>query len=217
MNKLISLLLLFVSLAANAQTLEFSMSTGSGKTYIFESFDRSVNVNYGMPLSLTSAFKYTPAESKWGLKLRLQFVESSIKGINWSSTSNPDIDGFVYSWTSSFIIENNIPATNSAYGISFGLGITNETLSPVKNDKWYDEITKYPSLILGAHWDFRLNNNLDFQILPIVMVQDPFRSLGHLFGKMDARIAREDLSVLLNFGVRYNLIRNKRIPVIARQ
>jgi hypothetical protein len=191
------------------------MSAGSGMAYIFENFDNSVNIKYGLPISLTSAFKYTPNDAKWGLKLRLQFNETSIKGINWSSTSLPDIDGFVYSWTTSFIIENNIPREKSAYGFSFGLGITTETLSPVKTDRWYDENTKYPSLILGAHWDFRLNSNLDFQILPMVMVQDPYRSIGYLFGNVDPRIAREDLSIFINFGVRYNLVHKQRQPVTA--
>jgi|WetSurMetagenome_2_1015567.scaffolds.fasta_scaffold23858_3 hypothetical protein len=210
MKKILFIIILSASLPVFSQNLEFSMSSGSGMAYIFENLDKKVNINYGVPISLTSAFKYTPGDSRWGLKLRLQFIEASIKGINWSSTSYPEIDGFVYSWTTSFIIENNVPLTNSAYGYSFGLGITNETFSPVKNDKWYDEATKYPSLILGAHWDFRINSNLDFQILPTIMVQDPYRSIGYLFGNVEPRIAREDLSIMINFGVRYILVSKQR-------
>lgn len=97
MKKILFVIVLFSSLPAFSQHLEFSMSSGSGMAYIFENLDKSVNIKYGVPISLTSAFKYTPGDSRWGLKMRLQFIEASIKGTNWSTASYSDIDGFVYS------------------------------------------------------------------------------------------------------------------------
>jgi len=80
MKNLSLLFLLLTATFSKAQKLDFSISSGTGKTYIFESLDKNVNVNYSMPLSLLTEVKYTPKDKKWGLKLRIHNVQSTVVG-----------------------------------------------------------------------------------------------------------------------------------------
>ena len=208
MRKFIFVFFILTSYSVKAQKLEFSLSGGTGKTYIIESLDKSVDVNYGLPLSMTTELKFTPQNSKWGLKIRLHDIQSAMFGQNWMPNMAGGINGYISSRSTFLLLENTINKNKSTFGFNFGLGYTNETRLDNKDSPWDKVSNKYPTLTFGANFSFKINNELDFQILPIVLVQDPFRSISYLTGKLEPTLAGEDLSILINFGIRYNILRN---------
>lgn len=124
----------FGAKVAFAQKLDLSFSAGTGKAYIFESIDKSVNVSYGAPLSFLAETKFTPKNAFWGIKLRFQSVETSIKGENWTEFSAPQFSGYISSKTTSLLLEKEINKLADTFGdkfscgLNFGLGLTSETI-----------------------------------------------------------------------------------------
>jgi len=74
MKKIILTALTCWTLTAFGQKVDFSLSAGSGKTYIFESIENAVNVNYSVPMSLMTEIKFTPKHKAWGIKFFLSRV-----------------------------------------------------------------------------------------------------------------------------------------------
>jgi len=203
MKNLSLLFLLLTATFSKAQKLDFSISSGTGKTYIFESLDKNVNVNYSMPLSLLTEVKYTPKDKKWGLKLRIHNVQSTVVGENWINKT--PLDGYINSTTTSLLLEKEIQRKKLSFGYNFGFGLTREHLQPLQFFNSNDRTTNYTSFTLGGHLSYKINQNFDFQILPIIVWQDPFKTIGVLTGKRRANLAMEDLSMFLNFGLKYKL------------
>jgi hypothetical protein len=201
MNKLLLVVLVSASLSANAQRLTFGLSAGTGKSYIVETLS-NVNVHYGLPLSLLVEAKYKPLGKKWGVKLRVHSIESKLTGRSW--VDNYILDGYISSLTTSLLLENEIQKRKYSYGFNFGLGITKEIIQ--RNQ--FVAITNtnvYNSISLGMHFTFKLNNDIDFQILPTILWQDPFKSIGVITNSVNANFAQEDVSMVVNFGLRYQL------------
>jgi hypothetical protein len=212
MRKFILSFLVLTTIATNAQKLEFGLSVGTGKTYIIEDLDKSIEVEYYLPVSFASDLKFTPFNSKWGIKLRLNYIESAVEGINLPPNMAEPFDGYVSTWTTFLLLENEILKDYSSYGFNFGLGFTDEILEIDVKDPWNYYRNKFPTLALGGHYTFKLNDNFDIQILPIFLVQDPYRLIDYLGGIVDPTIAREDLSILINFGIRYNILKKFQKP-----
>ena len=222
MKKSIFILVLFclsfcVDFTANAQKLDLAFSAGTGKAYIFESIDRNVNVNYGAPLSFLAETKFTPKNSSWGVKLRFQSVETTIKGENWENKERgfliPEtLNGYVSSKTTSLLIEKEINKFATTFGdkfscgLNFGLGLTAETLQP---QQYSTEKTNqnYLSATFGGHITYKLSDNFDLQILPTMLWQDPFKTISFLAGNTRPKLAGEDLTMMLNVGVRYKIFK----------
>ena len=204
MKKFILTILACWTLTAFGQKLDFSLSAGTGKTYIFESLDKSVNVNYGLPLSLISELKFTPKGRSWGLKLRMQHLQSSLTGENW--VNKTPLDGYASSLTTSLLLENEVTKNKSSYGFNFGLGITIETIQQQQYNSLDKTNSNYPGITLGGHYTYKLSKDFDFQIQPILFWQDPFKCIGILTGSRTANFAGEDLSAIVNFGIRYRFI-----------
>ncbi len=160
------LLVLFscISLTVFAQQLDLSLSTGTGKSYIFESTDRTVNVKYSMPLSLMTELKFTPKGHTWGIKLRLHHLESSVKGENWMDGTA--LSGYIRSQTSSLLLENEVTKRKSSYGFNFGIGFTQETILPQQFIPYIKNSKQYASITVGGHLSYRLRKELDFQMQP---------------------------------------------------
>jgi hypothetical protein len=87
--------LLFSTTISFGQRVDFGVSLGSGKSYLFESIDKNVDVKYGVPMSLITEVKYTPKDKYWGLKLRVHNVESTLKGENW--VNKTPLNGYINS------------------------------------------------------------------------------------------------------------------------
>lgn len=205
MKKFMLLVLGSCALTAIGQKLDFSLSAGTGKTYIFESLDKTVNVNYSLPMSLMTELKFAPANKTWGLKLRMLDLQSGLTGKNW--LDNTPLNGYVSSMTTSFLLENEVQKRNTSVGLNFGMGMTRETLQPQQYDPSGRRIIIYPSVTLGAHLSYQINNDFDFEIQPVLLWQDPFKTIGVLTGARKANLAGEDLSAAVNFGIRYKLLR----------
>src|SRR5256885_15077938 len=103
MKKYLMILICTLPAAVYAQKLDFSLNFGSGKSYLFESLDRSVNVTYGIPLSLATECKFTPKNKSWGIKVRIHEIQSTISGVNWME--NSPLNGYIHSLTTSLLLE----------------------------------------------------------------------------------------------------------------
>lgn len=205
MKKIILTFLACSTLTAFGQKLDFSLSAGTGKTYIFESIDNSVNVNYSLPMSLVTELKFTPHNKSWGLKFRLQQLQSGLTGENW--VDKTPLNGYINSLTTSLLLENEVMKNKTSYGFSFGLGMTRETIQPQQYIYFDRSSTNYASISFGGHLSYKLNKDFDFQIQPIFLWQDPFKTISVLTGSRKANFAGEDLSAVINFGIRYRFLR----------
>jgi len=192
------------TLTVFGQKLDFSLSAGTGKTYIFESIDKSVNVNYSLPMSLMTEVKFTPKNKSWGVKLRAHQLQSSVTGENWENKS--PLNGYINSLTTSLLLENEITKGKFSYGLNFGMGLTKETVQQQQYNSFDKKNSSYASLIFGGHLSYKLSKDFDFQILPTLNWQDPFKTIGVLTGNRKANFAGEDLSALINFGIRYRIL-----------
>jgi hypothetical protein len=135
-----------------------------------------------------------------------------VYGTNWDPNMAETIEGYVSTWSAFLLFENDIKKAGSVFGFNFGLGFTNETLQIDTSDPWNYYRNNFPTLALGGHYTFKMNERFDFQILPIILVQDPYRLIDYLTGTIDPTVAREDLSILVNFGIRYNLLKKVQLP-----
>ena len=205
MKKTIVTLLTFWTISALGQKFDFALSAGTGKTYIFESLDKSVNVNYSLPMSLMTEVKFTPKEKSWGLKLRLHHLESGITGVNWESST--PLNGYINTLTTSLLLENEVIKSKFSYGFNFGLGITKETVQPQQYSSFNKSTASYASVYFGGYLSWKLSKDFDFQIQPILLWQDPFKTIGVVTGKRNANFAGEDLSAVINFGIRYRMFK----------
>ena len=203
MTKLILVFLLFSTTFSFGQKLDFGLSVGTGKSYLFESIDRTVNVNYGVPISFMTEIKFTPKDKNWGIKLRVHNVESTLKGENW--VNKTPLNGYINSITTSLILENEISKKCFSYGFNFGLGLTKETIQQQQYYSFDKSVQNYTSLSVGGHFTHKISKDFDFQILPTLLWQDPFKTIGYLTGKRNANFAGEDLTMTINFGLRYRL------------
>jgi hypothetical protein len=202
MNRLLLVVLVCFCLSANSQRLTFGLSAGTGKSYIIETLD-NVDVHYGLPLSLSVEAKYKPLGKKWGVKLRVHSIESTLTGKSW--VDNSILDGYISSLTTSILLENEIQKSKYSYGFNLGFGISKETIqqnqfASLKN------INVYNSISLSTHFNFKISSDIDFQILPTILWQDPFKSIGVITKTRKANLAQEDISMTINFGIRYKLL-----------
>jgi len=191
MKSFFILIILCISVSVIGQRIDFGLSLGTGKSYLFESINKSVNVNYSLPMSIITEAKLTPKGKSWGIKLRLHNVESTVKGENLVDKSF--LNGYVNSVTTSLLLENEIAKNKYNYGFNFGFGLTKETIQPqqfstIKTDR------NFTSFTFGGHVSYKLNKDLDFQILPTLLWQDPFKTIGVLTSSRKANFAGEDLS-----------------------
>ena len=205
MRKSILAFLLFSTTFSFGQKLEFGLSVGSGKSYLFESIDKTVNVNYGVPISFMTEIKFTPNDKNWGIKLRAHNVESTLNGQNW--VNRTPLNGYINSITTSLILENEISKKYFSYGFNFGLGLTKETIQQQQYYSYNRAVQNYTSASVGGHLTHKISKNFDFQILPTLLWQDPFKTISYLIGKRNANFAGEDLTMTINFGLRYRLIK----------
>jgi hypothetical protein len=198
-------LIVCTSLTGLGQKVDFSLSAGTGKTYVFESVDKSVNVNYSLPMSLMTEVMFMPKGKTWGLKVRLHHLQSSVTGENWENKT--PLNGYINSLTTSLLLENEVVKGHSSYGFNFGLGMTKETIQPQQYYLFDKSSSTYACITLGGHLSYSLSKDFDFKIQPALLWQDPFKTIGVLTGNRKANFAGEDLSAVVNFGVRYRIFR----------
>jgi hypothetical protein len=85
------------------------------------------------------------------------------------------------------------------------LGLTKETIQQQQFYSFDKSVQNYTSLSVGGHFTHKISKDFDFQILPTLLWQDPFKSIGVITGTRKANFAGEDLTMTINFGLRYRL------------
>jgi hypothetical protein len=197
---LISFIISF--LYSNSQQLDISLNSGSGKSYIFESFDKNIRVHYSTPVIISPQITWTPKNKTWGIGLRFQNVQSGISGINWME--NTYLDGNINSFTTSLLLQKLVQKNKVNLGYTFGIGITKEIMQPVF---WgdYKRYLVYPSISLSGIAEYSLSKDWAFQIQPLLFWQDPYNSVRVLSHTKTASLAGEDLSAYLQIGIKYRL------------
>ncbi len=183
-----------------SQKFFFDFETGTGKSYLFESINKNVDVRYGLPFSLATAIKYVPSKSQWGIKLQLIDLESTISGQNWQNGSS--LDGYIKNTTIALLLEKEKETSKGTIGFNFGMGVSNEIIQPLQIDPTSKQKNTYMSILLGGILSRKLSNKFSLLVLPSFLWQDPFKSLT-VFGGRKANLADEDLSIIINFGIRY--------------
>ena len=203
MNKISLLIvaLFLVSLEGKSQHFDVGFGVGSGAAYLVEANDNAVDISYTLPFSSYLDLKYTPAESYFGLKLRFQYLSAGIEGENWKNFNQP-IDRDVSSLTTMLMLEHLKEDSTWNIGYQFGVGYTRQSfrqdltdLSPVI-ESWY------MSLAFSGLLSRKINDKFAVQLEPGLLWTDP---VGSLRSSEQWQIAGEDLSVLVQLGVRYTL------------
>ena len=203
MNKIS--LLLFLTLVSftkgKSQSLEVGFGIGSGSAYLIENADSGIDIDYSTPFSSYVDLKYSKLESYFGAKVRLQYLNSGIKGTNWKNNRDK-INGEVTSLTTLLLLEHLNSDKNWNLGYDFGFGYTNQTLRPDLINASNEVDANYMSLHFGGIVNKKIDGSFSFQIKPSVLWTDPVNS----FRNNDKwQIAGEDVSLLLQFGVVYRI------------
>jgi hypothetical protein len=191
---------------AQGQQLDISFGAGTGKSYIIESVSKTTNARYGLPGSFFSKLKFSPRKSsKWGTVLMFQQVTSTVSGSD-VVTSIP-LSGYVNSFSTSLLLEyENATKKSISYGCNFGIGLTNESIRPQRTNPTSNIQNTYPSLSTSLFYAYRLSNDFDFMLSPMLLWHDPSKSFSYLFGK-GGNLAGEDISVFLHLGIRYHIFK----------
>ncbi|WP_196886841.1 hypothetical protein [Aureivirga sp. CE67] len=205
MKKILFLCILFIGMISNLQSQEINFGTGfgTGAFYLVESNDSSVNLDYTRNISLYSEISYKKKGSYFGLKLKLQYLNSDIKGDDWTQFMST-IDGNISSFSSFLLLEHLNQNKKWNFGYNFGLGYTKERLQKYLHLTNTENIIEknYASLSLGGIIDFKLNQKLSLQLSPSLQWADPISSIKTSY---NWDIAGEDLHFLVQFGINYRL------------
>ena len=203
MNK-ISLFLFLTLLSftkGKSQNIEVGFGIGSGSAFLIENADSGIDIDYSTPFSSYVDLKYSKSENYFGAKVRLQYLNSGIKGTNWKN-NRLEIDGEVTSLTTLLLLEHLNSDKNWNLGYDFGFGYTNQTLRPNLINALNEIDANYMSLHFGGIVNKKIDESFSFQIKPSVLWTDPVNS----FRNNDKwQIAGEDISLLLQFGVVYKI------------
>ncbi len=198
---LIALIVLFASLEGKSQNLEVGFGLGTGSAYMFENTDSGIDIDYSAPFSSYMDLKYSKPDSYFGLKLKFQYLNAGIEGKNWKSSNEP-IDGDVTSLTSMILLEHLKEKNKWNFGYNFGFGYTHQefrqdliNLSPVVD-------RNFMSINFSGIISSKLNENLALQLEPTLLWTDPVSSLRE---SDKWEIAGEDLSILMQIGIKYKI------------
>ena len=203
MRKITIIILFFLvaTLDGKSQNLEVGFGLGTGSAYMFENADNNIDIDYSLPFSSYLDLKYSKPDSYFGLKLKLQYLNSAIEGRNWKSSNEP-IDGDVTSLTSMILLEHLKENSKWNFGYNFGFGYTHQefrqdliNLSPVVD-------RNFMSVSFSGIISSKLNNKLALQLEPTLLWTDLVGS----FRESDKwQIGGEDVSILMQIGIKYKI------------
>jgi hypothetical protein len=195
---LFSLLLSLLPVCLAAQSLTAHFNIGAGASYLVEHLDQRIDIQYG-PLS-TFAFGLSLGKETAYFRPRLELlnVNTGIWGRAW--TDGSPIDGQVNSFTTLFSLEHLPKPRPRGMGYFMGMGYTHEQYDA----GWFmarQEIRNFFSVTVGGIGYWELSPTFALELRPFFLWTDPASS----FSPRGWSIAREDLSFLLQIGLRYTL------------
>ncbi|WP_019037785.1 hypothetical protein [Psychroflexus tropicus] len=196
-----TLLLILLSQECKSQHFDVGFGVGSGAAYLVEANDNAVDISYALPFSSYLDLKFTPAESYFGLKLRFQYLNAGIEGENWKNFNQP-IDGDVSSLTTLLMLEHLKDNQTWNLGYNFGVGYTYQSFRPDLTNLTPALESRFMSFLFSGLLSRTINDQLAIQLEPGLLWTDP---VGSFRSSEKWQIAGEDLSVLLQAGVRYKL------------
>ena len=198
---MITLILLIATFEVKAQDLEVGFGMGTGAAYMYEHNDSSIDIDYSLPFSSYLDLKYSKPDSYFGLKLKFQYINAGIEGRNWKNSNEP-IDGDVSSLTSMILLEHLKDGNKWNFGYNFGFGYTRQefrrdliNLSPAV-------VSNFMSVNFSGIISSKLNENLTLQMEPTLFWTDP---VGSLRDSDKWQIAGEDVSILMQVGIKYKI------------
>jgi hypothetical protein len=199
-SKILFALLLGFSLIGKSQSFDIGFGLGTGTSYIFESKDESVDIDYALPFSAFASLKYIPQSSYFDYKLNFQFINTGIVGRNWES--GRPIDGEVSSFTTSLLLEHLNDNKTWNFGYNFGFGYTTENYIEDLDKRSLSYFRKFMSITISGLLSVKVSEKLSLQLIPSFIWTDPvnsFRSADKWY------IAGEDLNFLAQIGISYRL------------
>lgn len=204
MKKITILFVVFaLAFQGKAQTLELGLGVGSGAAYLFENSDKSVNISYSLPFSSFADLKYSHPDRYFGGRLKFQYLNTGVEGDDWKSGMYTDnVNGDVSSFTAMLLLEHLKTDKPWNFGYNFGIGYTNQKLRYDLVYHSYQIETGYMSAALGGIINRKLTENLSLTIEPSLFWTDPVNSLRN---SDKWQIAGEDLSILVQVGIRYKI------------
>jgi len=196
------LCIIFISFSILGQSQNFNLGFGfgTGATYIVEKIDRSIDINYSLPLLTYVSLLHSPSSSYYDFALRFQYLNTAIGGHNW--ISGRKIDGQVSSLTSIISLEHLKDDKKINLGYSFGLGYTVENYIENLDYGRQAEIRKFLSLYISALAQAKISQKIFIHLEPTFFWTDPINSLR---SSSNWYIAGEDLNCLLQIGINFNL------------
>lgn len=197
---LLLILLLGFSITGYAQNLDVGFGFGSGKSYIFESQDKNVDINYSAPFSNYLFLNYIPENSFFNLKLNFQYINSAIDGTSWKT--NEAIKGEVSSLNTSLLMEHLPNNQIWNFGFNFGFGYTIENFISDLESREQSEFRRYMNTSASAMLSVNVSERIFVQLSPTLIWIDPVNSFR---SSEKWNIAGEDLNLLVQLGFAYRL------------
>lgn len=209
-----------IAFTVQAQHLNIDFSMGSGAAFIVED-TQADDITYSPPVSTYLGFKFTPNESFWNLKLGFQYMKTNVTGFNWEGGYNVqqqyydylssyylpvyyydrELDGEVGTYTAMISLEHLKSDKKFNLGFDVGMGLTLENFVKNRNYDTVGETNLYMSLKTSGIASFRLGKKTRLLLEPVAFWTNPYNS----FDGKKYQMANEDLSLLLNLGVTYQL------------
>ncbi|SIS63034.1 hypothetical protein SAMN05421768_11613 [Chryseobacterium joostei] len=193
-----TILLLAMYACLYGQSLEYTFNVGTGATYLVENYDRSININYKTPVSISTDLKFTPKNSNFGILLRYQFTGTGVDGSKWFDEFSPSFKAQVNDNSFILLIEYLKKSDKKInFGANFGLGYTKQIIS-LENEN-YTRRNVFPSLHIGGIISCKINSKLSVKLQPGFQFFDPLNALS----KNNYHFAKEDIHFLTQVGFSY--------------
>lgn len=165
-----------------------------------ENSDKTVNINYKTPTTISTDLTFTLENSNFGVVVRYQFTGTSVDGNKWFDLSESYFKARVNDNTFLLLLEylkRNEKKLN--FGANFGMGYTKQIINFENED--LSTNNSFPSIQIGGLINYKLNNKLSLKLQPSFQFFDPINGLSN--NKLN--LAKEDIHFLMQLGISYQL------------
>lgn len=161
-------------------------------------------MSFSAPLSFSaSASIVGKRDNSFGIKMH--YVDSRVKGINW--LTDREIDGVVSlsSWFAYY--EKFRKKRKVSHSFLFGVGFTNENYVMQLEER--PKIRNYASLMLGYSFNYSISDRLSFRTEVTPVVTDLFSGVRYFLSDWRGQSVGEDVHLFINIGMEYSFKRSE--------